>query len=117
VQQGVVARLCRQQLGQHVPAGHGQRPEIVSTDDEREILFGRLCASTARSLRLGLRPEITVGGGPGSIAEAAVTGLLRRLRVMSARQLAVLLGTEADRGRACVIEEPPRYTAQELAGE
>lgn len=94
-----------------------QRPGIVSTDDEREILFGRLCASTARSLRLGMRPEVDAGGDPDGIAEVAVTGLLRRLRVMSARQLAVLLGTEADRGRACVIEEPPRYTAQELAGE
>lgn len=90
-----------------------ERPEIVPVDTEREILFSRLIDSLSPA---SLRPDLTVAEGWHTIAGMAVTGVLRRLRVMSARQLAVLLGDEANRHEGWVIHEPPRYTDEEIAG-
>lgn len=94
----------------------GRRPEIVSTEAEQEILFARLCDAMAGALRRAVRPGVTVGGDADEIAAAAVTEVLRSLRVMSARQVAVLLAQEANRGSVYVIHEPPRYTADEAGG-
>lgn len=89
------------------------RPEILDVATEREILFNRLIAAMAGGKR-ALRPDLTVAEGWDAIAAMAVTGVLRRLRVMSGRQLAVLLGQEANGGEGWVIEEPPRYSADEI---
>jgi hypothetical protein len=61
-----------------------------------------------------LRPELTVGSDADVITSMVLTGLLHKLRVMSARQLAVLLAAEANRGVGYVIHEPPHYTADEI---
>ncbi len=89
------------------------RPEILPMETEREILFQRLIDAMSAG-KHALRPDLTVAEGWEAIAAMAVTGVLRRLRVMSARQLAVLLAQEANGGEAWVIEEPPHYTAREI---
>ncbi len=93
----------------------GERPEILSMEDEREILFGCLIDAMSAG-KFGLRPDLTVAEGWETIAAMAVTGVLRRLRVMSARQMAVLLAREANGGEGWTIHEPPRYTDEEIAG-
>ena len=87
------------------------RPEILPVETEREILFGRLVSSLSST---SLNPDLTVAGGWHIIAGTAVAGVLRQLQVMSARQLAVLLADEANRHEGWVIQEPPRYTAEEI---
>jgi hypothetical protein len=89
-------------------------PEILPLETEREILFNYLI-DAMRGGKLALRQDLTVAEGWETIAGMAVTGVLRRLRVMSARQLAVLLAAEANGGEGWVIHEPPRYTAAEIA--
>jgi hypothetical protein len=88
--------------------------EIVDTETETEILFQQVCASVRVGLR-GLRQELTVKEASDAIAAMAVTGVLERMRVMSGRQLAVLLAREANRHAGYVIHEPPRYSADEIA--
>lgn len=90
-----------------------EHPVILDADTEREILFQRLVSEISRVGRHGLNTEMTVGDGLEAVTAMVVTGALRYLRVMSARQLAVLLGTEADHRSGWVIREPPRYTAEE----
>lgn len=90
------------------------RPEIVSVETEREILHSRLI-DAMRPGQLALRQDLTVAEGWPAIAGMAVTGVLRALRVMSARQLAVLLADEANRGSGYVIHEPPHYSPEEIA--
>jgi hypothetical protein len=87
-------------------------PDILPVDIEREILFSRLIDALSPGKR-ALRPDLTVAEGWDTIAAMAVTGVLRRLRVMSARQLAVLLADEANRGEHWVIREPPHYSEAE----
>jgi hypothetical protein len=89
------------------------RPEILDIATEQEILFRRLIDAMAPG-KLALRPDLTVAEGWDAIAAMAVTGVLRRLRVMSARQLAVVLAYEANRGEGWVIREPPHYSAEEI---
>lgn len=91
-----------------------ERPEILPVETEREVLFQRLIDALDAG-KHGLRPDLTVAEGWDTIAAMAVTGVLRHLRVMSARQLAVLLAQEANRGVHYVIHEPPRYTGEEIA--
>lgn len=86
---------------------------ILDADTEREILFQRLVSEISRVGRHGLNTEMTVADGLEAVTAMVVTGTLRYLRVMSARQLGVLLGTEADHRSGWVIREPPRYTAEE----
>jgi len=83
--------------------------EIIGTEAERDILYEQACDRVERLLLSALAPEVTVGEGAPLIASMAVTAVLRRLRVMSARQMAVLLGEEANRHERHVIHEPPRY--------
>jgi hypothetical protein len=85
-------------------------PEILATGTEREILTGRLEYAIERAWRQQLVP----GAGEFALSSTAVTAVLRALRLMSARQFAVLLAAEADRKARCVIREPPRYTAGEI---
>lgn len=90
-------------------------PEILSTDTERGILTGRLEDAVERTWRIGVRSDLLPAKEQAfALSCVAVTAVLRALRVLSARQLAVLLAAEADRGRETVIHEPPRYTAQEI---
>jgi hypothetical protein len=91
-------------------------PEILALEDEREILFSRLISSISGPLRHALEPGLTVADGAEAITAMAVTAVVHRLRVLSARQLAVLLAAEANRHEHQVIREPPHYTAEEIAG-
>ncbi len=93
-----------------------ERPEILPVDTEREILLGRLIDAMAPG-RLGLSEDLAEAMAEewDVVAGAVIHEALRRLRVMSARQLAVLLAAEADRHRRYVVEEPPRYTDGEIA--
>lgn len=91
--------------------------EIVSTDVESEILYERARSVVEYGLRSGLGPRATVKDDAVVIATTALVNLLRWLRTLSARQLAVLLADEANRGLICVIHEPPEYTAAEMAGK
>lgn len=91
--------------------------EIVSTDVEQQILYERACSVIEYGLLSGLAPEATVKDDALPIASSAVANILRWLRTLSARQLAVLLADEANRGLICVIREPPEYTAAEMAGK
>ena len=91
-----------------------ERPEILDLDTEREILFGVLIDAMSAG-KLALRPDLTVAEGWETIAAMAVTGVLRRLRVMSARQMAVLLSREANGSEGWTIHEPPRYSEAEIA--
>ena len=88
---------------------------MLDTGTEREILVSRLEYAVEHVWRELLTSG--PGGEPGEFAlsSTAVPAVLRAMRVMSARQLAVLLADEADRKAATVIEEPPRYTAEEIA--
>lgn len=90
-----------------------ERPVILDVETEREVLFQRLCARVERGLRITLQPGLTVADGSVAMAGTAATEVLAALRVLSARQLAVLLAQEANSGRHHVIHEPPRYTAEE----
>lgn len=87
-------------------------PEILGTDAEREVLISRLENAVEGAWRSRLRP----GGEPFDLATTAVTAVLRSLRVLSARQLAVFLAGEANRHQEVTIHEPPRYTAGETGG-
>lgn len=102
------------------PAAYGAvpdtSPEILSVEAEREILFQHLVAGITGPLRCSLKPGLTVEEGAETITAMAVTGVLHRLRVMSARQMSVLLGMEANRHEHWVIREPPHYTAEEIDG-
>lgn len=91
-------------------------PEILSTDAEREILVSRLEDAVERAWRNHLVPGISGEPGGFALSSTAVTAVLRGLRVMSARQVAVLLAAEANRHEEHVVREPPRYTAQEIGG-
>lgn len=93
----------------------GGRLQILDPAAEREILRARVHARVVRSLAHALRPDTTVGDGAGAIAAMAATSVLSALRVMSGRQLAVLLAAGADRHASYVIREPPRYTEAEIA--
>jgi hypothetical protein len=88
------------------------RPEILSLEDEREILFSRVCGQ-ARIALSGMRPDLTVAEAQDVTASLATAGALQALRVMSARQLAVLLAKEAGPGVRSEIREPPHYPAEE----
>jgi hypothetical protein len=90
------------------------RPEVLNLETERELLQQRLAGEVAQILPLALKPELTVGENADAIASMAVTGVLRYLRVMSARQVAVLLAQEANVHVGYVIHEPPRYSAEEI---
>jgi hypothetical protein len=89
------------------------RPEILPVDTEREILYGYLI-DAMRAGKLALRPDLTVAEGWHTIADVAARGVLHRLRVMSARQLAVLLATEANGGEGWLVRESPHYSAGEI---
>jgi hypothetical protein len=93
-----------------------ERPVILDGDTEREVLFQRLVSEISRVGRHGLNLEMTVGDGLEAVTAMVVTGALRYLRVMSARQLGVLLGTPADHRSGWLVREPPRYTAEEIDG-
>ena len=75
---------------------------VIGIDDEREILYDQLCDAVESAFA-----HHKDGKG---YPEAAVTAILRRLRVMSARQVAVLLAQEANRHERWVIHEPPDYS-------
>lgn len=83
-------------------------------NQEHEILFQRLVDYVTRNLRYGVRPELAAGGDLRAIVAMAATGVLHHLRVMSARQAAVLLAREANRHEGWVIREPPQYSADEI---
>ena len=89
------------------------RPEILSLEDEREILFSRVC-DQARIALSAVRPDLTVAEAQDVTASLATAGALQALRVMSARQLAVLLAKEADPHVRSEIREPPHYSAEEI---
>lgn len=93
--------------------GDDASPGILDTETEQEILYQRLVDYVERGLGNAMRPGLTVSDGAGAIAAMAVTGVLWRLRVMSGRQLAVVLAGEANRGEGWTVQEPPRYTAEE----
>jgi hypothetical protein len=87
------------------------RPQILSLAAEREVLRDLLHARVRRSLTAGIREDVTVAGGADIIAAAAVSAALARLRIMSGRQLAILLAT---------VHEPPHYDdsrAADVLGE
>jgi hypothetical protein len=65
-------------------------------------------------LKTSIQPDATVSENDEAIAAMAVTVVLHRLRVMSARQVAVLLSTTANRHESWHLFEPPRYTAEEI---
>jgi hypothetical protein len=93
--------------------GPDARPEILPIDTEGQILFTRLVDALGPG-KLALRQDLTVAEGWDAIAAMAVTGVIRRLRVMSGRQLAVLLADEANGGEGWLIREPPHYSADEI---
>jgi hypothetical protein len=90
------------------------RPVIVPVDIETEILFQRVCEQVEAGLG-AVRQDLPVGEVAGTVAGLAATVVLRALRVMSARQLAVLLAEPANRHEQHVIREPPPYTGTEIA--
>ena len=92
----------------------GEQPEITDTGTEKEILYQRVCEQVRQTLTYAVQQEITVAEGKSVIAAMAVTAVLARLRVMSGRQVAVLLAQEADRHAGYEIHEPPRYSASEI---
>ena len=85
-------------------------PEILDADTEREILISRLADRVEHAWRAQLRP----GAEPFDLSATAVTAMVGALRVLSTRQLAVLLAGEANRHEEHVIHEPPQYTAGEI---
>jgi hypothetical protein len=90
------------------------RPPILDTETERELLYHRLVDHVSAILPNALRPELTVGADADAITAMVLTGPLRNLRVLSARQLAVLLAAEANPGVGYEIHEPPRYGEAEI---
>jgi len=89
-------------------------PEILPMETEQEVLYSRLVDALGAE-ELALRPELTVADAwDCAVAPMAVTRVLRALRVMSARQVAVLLAQEANRHSHYVIREPPHYSTEGL---
>lgn len=91
-----------------------QQGEIVEVDTEREIIYQELCDEIAQILSRTLNPDLTIGEDARPIASMAVTGVLRSLRVLSGRRLAVLLADRANRHEGWVIREPARYTPEQI---
>lgn len=93
-----------------------QRPEIADMDQEKQILMDRLIENISGPLRHMLKPGLTVGEDAEVIVGSVIVGALHHLRVMSARQMAVLLAAEANRHEGWTIHEPPHYTKEEIEG-
>jgi hypothetical protein len=92
-----------------------ERPEILPVGTEQEILFHRACARARTSLNALKRDRAMDDDEIDGITEAVARGVLAALRVMSGRQVAILLAQEASRHAEHVIREPPRYSAEEVA--
>jgi hypothetical protein len=90
-----------------------ERPVIIPVDTEKEILYQQVC-ERVRGVLGAVRQDLTVGETIDTVAGLATTAVLRALRVMSARQLAVLLAEPANRHERLVIHEPPRYDDTEI---
>ena len=90
--------------------------EILDLDDERETLYDLLIDRVSGPARHALNPDLTVRDNMEVITAMVLTGVLHHLRVLSARQLGVLLGAEANRHEGWTIHEPPQYTDAERPG-
>jgi hypothetical protein len=86
----------------------------LDKDDEVEILRDALADAVKVGLRHGLRCTAELPDDElDQIAAFAVVGVIRRLRVMSGRQLGVVMEDRPNRHEGWVIHEPPQYVTEE----
>lgn len=84
----------------------------LDKDEEVELLHDQLAATVTVGIRHGLRVAEKLSEDEiEAIARMAAVGVIRRLRVMSGRQVGVLLEDRPNRHEGWVIHEPPRYPA------
>jgi hypothetical protein len=82
--------------------------EILGLAEEWALLYDQLVDAVDRGF--GALRDPPDEEAAQHMADLAVAGVLRRLRVMSARQLAVVLAAEANRGEVRLVCEPSDYT-------
>lgn len=82
--------------------------------EEREILTNILVDAVEWGFKHVARCAPTDPEESTILAQVAVVGIVRRLRTMSARQLAVFLADEPNTGSGWVIHEPPYYTDEQI---
>lgn len=84
----------------------------IDRDEEVEVLRDQLAHSVAVGIGHGLAVAAKLTEDEVyAIAFAATEGVIRRLRVMSGRQLGVVLEDRPNRHERRVIHEPPQYDA------
>jgi hypothetical protein len=81
----------------------------VDKEDEYDLLRGLLTESVERGLRQTRRTEFMSDEQVYAVAQITVSSMIRRLRVLSARQLGVILEDRPNRHESWVIHEPPKY--------
>ena len=87
---------------------------MIDQDDEQEILHEELIQAVMVTFTMVPALESVEPAVLNRAASLAAIGVIRRLRVLSGRQVAVLLADEPNRHEVRVIHEPPKYAT---AGE